>query len=40
MTELGTGVPGDFGLTPIGEILLDEKLGPHIASSRVCLGPP
>ncbi len=34
MAELGFGVLGDFGLLPVGEILLDEKLGLHIAFGR------
>ena len=34
MAELGLGVLGDFGLEPTGEILLDEKLGIHIACGR------
>ncbi len=34
MAELGFGVLADFGLQPIGEILLDEKLGLHIAFGR------
>ncbi len=34
MAELGFGVLGDFGLKPIHEILLDEKLGFHIAFGR------
>jgi hypothetical protein len=34
MAELGFGVLGDFGLSPIGEILLDEKLGLHVAFGR------
>jgi len=34
MAELGFGVLGDFGLPPIGEILLDEKLGLHVAFGR------
>ena len=34
MAELGFGVLGDFGLKPINEILLDEKLGFHIAFGR------
>ena len=34
MAELGFGVLGDFGLEPIGQILLDEKLGFHIAFGR------
>jgi leucyl aminopeptidase (aminopeptidase T) len=34
IAELGLGVLGDFGLAPTGEILLDEKLGLHIAFGR------
>lgn len=34
MAELGFGVLGDFGLRPIGETLLDEKLGVHVAFGR------
>ena len=34
MAELGFGVLADFGIKPIGEILLDEKLGFHIAFGR------
>ncbi len=34
IAELGLGVLGDFGLEPTGEILLDEKLGLHIAFGR------
>lgn len=34
MAELGFGVLADFGLAPVGEILLDEKLGLHIAFGR------
>jgi len=34
MAELGFGVLADFGLAPTGEILLDEKLGLHIAFGR------
>lgn len=34
MAELGFGVLADFGLTPINEILLDEKLGFHVAFGR------
>jgi len=34
MAELGLGVLSDFGLKPTGEILLDEKLGLHIAFGR------
>lgn len=34
MSELGFGVLKDFGLKPINEILLDEKLGFHVAFGR------
>ncbi len=34
LAELGLGVLGDFGIAPIGEVLLDEKLGLHIAFGR------
>ncbi len=34
IAELGLGVLADFGIKPIGEILLDEKLGLHIAFGR------
>ena len=34
LAELGLGVLGDLGIEPIGEILLDEKLGLHIAFGR------
>ncbi len=34
LAELGLGVLGAFGIQPIGEVLLDEKLGPHIAFGR------
>ena len=34
IAELGLGVLGDFGIEPIGEVLLDEKLGLHIAFGR------
>ena len=34
MAELGLGVLSDFGLEPTGVILLDEKLGLHIAFGR------
>ncbi len=34
LAELGLGVLADFGIKPIGEILLDEKLGLHIAFGR------
>ena len=34
MAELGFGVLADFGLTPINQVLLDEKLGFHVAFGR------
>ncbi len=34
LAELGLGVLADFGIRPIGEILIDEKLGLHIAFGR------
>ena len=34
MAELGFGVLADFGIEPVGEILLDEKLGLHVAFGR------
>jgi leucyl aminopeptidase (aminopeptidase T) len=34
LAELGLGVLGDFGIEPIGEVLLDEKLGLHVAFGR------
>lgn len=34
LAELGLGVLADFGVQPAGEILLDEKLGLHIAFGR------
>ena len=34
IAELGLGVLGDFGLQPTGTILLDEKLGLHVAFGR------
>lgn len=34
LAELGLGVLGDFNLKPTGSILLDEKLGLHIAFGR------
>ena len=34
IAELGLGVLGAFGLEPIGEVLLDEKLGLHVAFGR------
>jgi leucyl aminopeptidase (aminopeptidase T) len=34
MAELGFGVLADFGMEPIGETLLDEKLGLHVAFGR------
>jgi aminopeptidase len=34
MAELGFGVLADFGILPVGKILLDEKLGFHVAFGR------
>jgi leucyl aminopeptidase (aminopeptidase T) len=34
LAELGLGVLGDFGVEPCGSILLDEKLGLHVAFGR------
>ncbi len=34
LAELGLGVLSDFGIAPIGEVLLDEKLGLHLAFGR------
>ena len=34
LAELGLGVLADFGVEPVGEVLLDEKLGLHIAFGR------
>jgi hypothetical protein len=34
LAELGLGVLAAFGVEPVGEVLLDEKLGPHIAFGR------
>jgi leucyl aminopeptidase (aminopeptidase T) len=34
IAELGLGVLADFGLQPLGEVLIDEKLGLHIAFGR------
>ena len=34
IAELGLGVLGDLGIEPIGVVLLDEKLGLHIAFGR------
>jgi len=34
LAELGLGVLADFGINPIGEVLLDEKLGLHLAFGR------
>ncbi len=34
LAELGLGVLGAFGLDPIGVVLLDEKLGLHVAFGR------
>lgn len=34
IAELGFGVLADFGVQPVGEVLLDEKLGLHVAFGR------
>ena len=34
VAELGFGVLADFGIRPVGRILLDEKLGLHVAFGR------
>lgn len=34
LAELGLGVLGELGVEPVGEVLLDEKLGLHIAFGR------
>jgi hypothetical protein len=34
LAELGLGVLADFGVKPIGQVLLDEKLGLHLAFGR------
>ena len=34
LAELGLGVLADLGVKPVGEILLDEKLGLHVAFGR------
>lgn len=34
LAELGLGVLADLGVRPVGEILLDEKLGLHVAFGR------
>ncbi len=34
LAELGLGVLADFGVAPVGQTLLDEKLGLHIAFGR------
>jgi hypothetical protein len=34
VAELGIGLLADYGIRPVGEILLDEKLGLHIAFGR------
>jgi len=34
VAELGLGILGEYGVRPVGEILLDEKLGLHIAFGR------
>jgi hypothetical protein len=35
VAELGCGVRGDFGLGPVGDILLDEDLGPRVVCDRL-----
>jgi hypothetical protein len=45
LAELGLGVLRDWGIQAIGAVLLDEKLGPHIAFGRSdhfggAVGPP
>jgi hypothetical protein len=34
IAELGLGILGDFGITAVGSVLLDEKLGLHVAFGR------
>ncbi|MCP3981279.1 MAG: hypothetical protein GY716_18415 [bacterium] len=34
IAELGLGILSDYGIQPVGELLLDEKLGLHIALGR------
>ena len=34
VAELGIGLLGDYGIRPVGALLLDEKLGPHVAFGR------
>jgi len=34
VAELGFGVLADYGIRPVGRVLLDEKLGPHVAFGR------
>ncbi len=34
LAELGLGVLGPLGVKPVGEVLLDEKLAPHLAFGR------
>jgi len=34
VAELGLGLLGDYGVRAVGETLLDEKLGPHVAFGR------
>jgi leucyl aminopeptidase (aminopeptidase T) len=34
LAELGLGVLADFGIRPLGEVLVDEKLGLHVAFGR------
>ena len=34
VAELGLGILADYGVQPVGETLLDEKLGLHVAFGR------
>jgi hypothetical protein len=34
IAELGHGILGDFGCTAVGNLLMDEKLGLHVAFGR------
>lgn len=34
VAELGLGILADYGIAPVGELLLDEKLGLHVAFGR------
>lgn len=38
LAELGLGVLGEMGVEPVGEVLLDEKLGLHIARGESASG--